>query len=265
MQYKRLRSSKNIESLSVANLSRCAKEQICDAVYAQFVETFKITEEYKETSDRINSMGYIILRAGHDFNEYCEAVAGNAEFSPKKTDICGFLSTICKGSEKFLKIKDKNFVCKIPEENIFVNIDWERFCYAVLNLILNAAENTPFEGKIRISVSKTKKFVKITVRDNGFGMDEESILRCFEPFYTKNKVPGKRKMGLGLTLARNFVVESGGRISISSEEGKGTTVSMLLPLMKEEDIEISVGSPVPDILGERFSPVSIVLSALLED
>ena len=264
MQYKRLRSGKNIESLTAAKLSRVAKEQLHEAVYAQFIETFKISSEYKEAADGINSMGYVILRTGHDLNEYCEAVAGNAKISPVKTELCGFLSKICENSEKFIKRKGQNLICKIPEEKIFVKIDKERFCYSVLNLILNSAENTPEEGKIRISVSKTKRFVKITVRDNGFGMDEESLIHCFEPFYTKNRSVGKSKMGLGLTLARNFVTESGGRMNVSSEEGKGTAVSMLLPLMNSEEINLSVESPVPDILGGKFSPVPIVLSALSE-
>lgn len=265
MQFKRLRSSKTIESLSVAKLSQSAKEQLSEAVCAQFVETMKIRSDYEEVSDEINSKGHLILKTAHDFNEYCEIIAGSAKLNPQKTEICSYLYDICLEAERYVKKKNQSFIRKIPDEKIFVNIDKERFCYAVLNVILNSAENTPKGEKIRIFVSKTKKFVKIIIGDNGFGMDKESVLHCFEPFYSKTKTSQKGKMGLGLTLTRNFVTESGGRISISSEEGKGTAVSMLFPLIRAEETNLVAESPVPDILGGKFSPVSIVFSALTKD
>lgn len=265
MTYKRLRSGKKIESNLMAKLSFSAKKQLSEAVRNQFVETMKISAEFSEAAKGIDTMGYLILKTGHDLNEYCEAVSGSGNYSPKMTEICGYLSDICTKSEEFVKRKNLAFLRRIPEENIVVNIDGEKFCYAVLNLILNAAENTPEGGKIRLSVSKTKKFVKIVVGDNGFGMDEESVLRCFEPFYTKSRNSGSKKMGLGLTLARNFVFESGGRMNITSEKGKGAIVSMLLPLVKCEEKNLMVGSAVPEITDGKFSPVRIVLSGLLKD
>ena len=143
-----------------------------------------------------------------------------------------------------------------------MNIDKERFSFAFLNLLLNSAENTPEKGKIRIIVSKTKKFVKITVADNGIGMDEETALHCAEPFYSKNFFREKPKMGLGLTLVHHFVSENGGRISLRSEKDKGTFVSMLLPLVEGGKESVFAGSSVPDLSGDNFSPVYIMLSGI---
>ena len=81
MQYKRLRSSKKIESLSAAKLSGLAKEQLREAVYTQFAEIAKIQAEFGEVSDGINNMGYLVLKTGHDFNEYFETLSGSANFS----------------------------------------------------------------------------------------------------------------------------------------------------------------------------------------
>lgn len=262
MSYKRLRSVKKIESDLAAKLSLSVKKQLSEAVMNQFVETMKIPAEFSEATDGINTMGYLILRVGHNLNDYFEAVSGSGKYINEKTEICGLLSDICIKSEEYIGRKNLGLICRMPKENIVVDIDREKFCYAILNLILNAAENTPSGGRIRVGISKTKNFVKIIVGDNGFGMDEESINHCFEPFYTKNNVPGEAKMGLGLTLARNFVFESGGRMNITSEKGKGTAVSMLIPLIKGENVSLSVGSAVPEILGGKFSPVEIVLSAL---
>lgn len=265
MEHKRLRVRKNIESLAVARLSLSIKEQISEAVRKQLIAAMKIPSQYTKMTDEISTHGYLILKIMHDVNEYCAAISGIETQSSEKTEITGLLSNICVLSEKFIQRKHIAFMCKIPEEKISASINREKFCFTVLNIILNAAENTPVGGRIRVTVSKTKNFIKIVIGDNGFGMSKECVDRCFEPFYTYSINEGREKTGLGLTLARQFAIESGGRINISSGKGKGTTVSLLLPIMKENDEEFSVETPMKDIPGEEFSPVNIVLSALNED
>lgn len=262
MAIKRLRSGKTVSSELMANLSFSAKEQVYEAVRKQFAETVKLPAEYNTESENINKMGLRILKIGHDVNEYCEAVSGKTVFKTEQTEICGALSEICEKAAGFIEERKIAFIRKIPRENIFVKIDREHFYYAILNLFLNAAENTPEGGRIRISVSRTKKFVKITVGDNGFGMDEESLKHCFEPFYTKNHYKGRKKTGLGLTLSHYFAAESGGRMNITSEEGKGTAVSILIPLMCENEINLSFSAFSPEIPGERITPANIVFSVL---
>ncbi len=262
MEHKRLRCSKNLESASMAKISYFAKEQISNAVSKQFVETLKISPEYPDVADEINSMGYYILKIGYDINAYCEAVSGSGKVNSEKTDICALLSNICIRSEGFLKRKNIAFLCKVPKESIIIDVDKEKFCYTVLNIILNAAENTPKGGRIRVSVTKTKNYVKIIVGDNGIGMDEETLAHCTEPFYTNCFSETVGKIGLGLTLAKKFAVENGGRLNISSEKGQGTTVSLLLPKDKEVDGGLAVETPMQDIFGGKFSPISVVLSSI---
>lgn len=262
MAYKRLRSGKHINSGEMADFSLAAKEQIFEAIRNQFVETIKLPAEYTEVSEEINVMGYSVLRISHNFNEYCEAISGKAVFKTEKAELKETAGNLCEKAKRFFERKGVALIFKSSSENIFVEIDREKFYYALLNILLNAAENTPKGGKVRVVLTKTKKFVKIAVSDNGTGMDEETAEHCFEPFFTKGERFGKKRMGIGLTLARWFVFESKGRIHISSERGKGTTVSMLIPLMEKEETNLSVESPVSDILGGKFSPVSIMLSGI---
>ena len=261
MAYKRLKSGKNINSEKAAELSLCAREEIFEAVRSQFIETMKLSAEQSEISDEINKNGYLVLRIGHDINEYYEAVSGKNSFENKTTEIGFLLKTIYEKAEPFIQRSGISLFCRLPAENIFVNIDEEKFCYAVLNILLNAAENTPEGGRIRIGIQKTKKYVKIIIGDNGCGMEEETILHCTEPFYSVSF--GKRKkMGLGLTLVHRFVCQSGGRMNVKSEKGKGTSVEMLLPIVTESGFELSASATVLDILGGKFSPVYIMLSGL---
>lgn len=262
---KRLTSGKKIETEVIADLAFSVKEQLYKNVMDQFVETIKLPAEFLGISEEINCSGYLVLKTIHNFNEYCEVISGKRTEEQCNTEICALLSEISKLSEVYFNKKNLLLLTKIPEEEIFVNIERERFCYAFANLLLNAAENTPKSGRVRISVAKTQKFVKIVVGDNGFGMDEETLKNCFSPFYTKNNVPGKKKLGLGLTLAHRFAAENGGRMTVKSEIGKGTSVSMLLPIVQKDEKGLLMGSSVPDILGGKFSPIYIMLSGLEKD
>ncbi|MBQ3500479.1 MAG: HAMP domain-containing histidine kinase [Oscillospiraceae bacterium] len=261
MAYKRLKSGKNVSSEKAAELSLCTKEQLFEAVRGQFVETMKLPPEYAGISEEININGYLILRMGHDLNEYYEAVSGKDSFDCKMTEIGLILKAIYEKAEPIIRKRDITFLSRFPAENIFVNIDREKFCYAVLDILLNAAENTAPGGRIRMSVQTTKKFVKVIIGDNGCGMDEETLARCAEPFFTAS-AGRRKKTGLGLTLAHHFLAESGGRMNIKSEKGKGTTAEMLLPIMAAGSKELSASATVPDILGGKLSPVYIMLSGL---
>lgn len=264
---KRLKNKKSISSEKAAELSLCAKEQFHDAVCGQIIETLKLPAEYSEIADSIGVHGCYILRISHDMNEYYNALAGISSPAEIKSDIAAALYELCTKSEKIISKRKINLTYFPPAEPVYIRTDLERFHYAVLNLLLNAVENTPEDGKIRVSLTKTRSFAKITITDSGAGMDEETLSLCFEPFFTKNLFPGRKKMGLGLTLARFFAKSSGGRISIKSIPEKGTAVSLFLPLPKD-DFSLSAESSVPDIPEGKISPVDIVFSGLfisLED
>jgi len=105
------------------------------------------------------------------------------------------------------------------------------------NLILNAAEATEErqEGlvSIRVFAGAGENSVHVRIRDNGKGIPGEHIDRVFEPFFTTK---GKSKgTGLGLSVSLGIVQKHNGVIEVESEEGKGTTVTVILPVLTDED------------------------------
>jgi len=97
-----------------------------------------------------------------------------------------------------------------------------------LNLLLNAAQAIDGEGTIRVEISLLKGDAAITVVDTGRGIAPEHLPNIFRPFYT-TKGNGT---GLGLSIARRTVEDHHGRIEATSELGRGTTFSVVLPLQQ---------------------------------
>jgi two-component system NtrC family sensor kinase len=95
------------------------------------------------------------------------------------------------------------------------------------SVLLNAIQANPKGGSIAIGVEATETSARIDVTDEGCGMDDESIKKAFEPFYTTKPVGSGT--GLGLAISYGIVRDHGGKISIDSQPGKGCTLHIELP------------------------------------
>ena len=108
-----------------------------------------------------------------------------------------------------------------------VLIDRNLASRALANVVENALHAMPGQGRLRFSARVEGAWVVIDVEDTGVGMDEESLARVFEPYFS-TKSTGT---GLGLPIARRNIELSGGAISVQSEKGHGTTVTIRLPVL----------------------------------
>jgi PAS domain S-box-containing protein len=101
---------------------------------------------------------------------------------------------------------------------------------ALLNLAINASHAMPQGGSVSIEAHVESvggaPWVRIAVTDTGIGMDEATLARATEPFFTTKGVNG---CGLGLSMVHGFAAQSGGRFNITSAPGAGTTVELWLP------------------------------------
>lgn len=99
-----------------------------------------------------------------------------------------------------------------------------------INMIINANSAMPSGGELKIGSGflPEEDAVTVTIQDTGVGIRPENLDRIFEAFFTtKKKVKG---VGLGLSISYGFIKEHGGRIDVQSEEGKGTTFTIYLPV-----------------------------------
>lgn len=118
---------------------------------------------------------------------------------------------------------------QMPGE-LVVQFDKDQCTQVFWNLLVNAAEAITGGGRIRIEGTLAREngdvgAVRIGISDSGSGMSPEDVKRVFEPFFTTKK----GGTGLGLATVYRIVETNGGRMSIQSAEGKGTTVTLHLP------------------------------------
>lgn len=110
--------------------------------------------------------------------------------------------------------------------------DKARIEQVLLNILSNAVKYTPDGGKIDISGGQTGKNVWVKIKDTGIGIPEEDLSRIFDRFYRVDKARSRESggTGLGLSIAREIVIRHGGDILIDSTAGRGTAVTVVLPI-----------------------------------
>ena len=111
------------------------------------------------------------------------------------------------------------------------------FRQIIINLLNNSLQFTPPEGRVFVQASHKKDIeqVEIVVTDTGIGIASKEINRIFDSFYrTASSDRSLTGAGLGLTIVKQSIQRSGGRITVSSKPGKGTTFKILMPAVPPE-------------------------------
>lgn len=113
------------------------------------------------------------------------------------------------------------------EANIEINIDYNRIKQVLINVIKNAVEACPNNmGLVSTTIFKDKDYLYIFVKDNGSGMDKDTLDNILVPFFTTKE----NGTGLGVSLSKEIIISHKGEISYDSILGKGTTCKITLPL-----------------------------------
>lgn len=136
--------------------------------------------------------------------------------------------------DQFL-IKDIHITKDCEESVPEILADSNQLQQVVINLILNAVQAVDRKGTIKIALSAegskgSECFVNLSISDTGVGIPGEDMNKIFDPFYT-TKTGEKGGVGLGLSIAQQIIKAHHGRITLRSERGKGTEVSVRLPTM----------------------------------
>jgi two-component system, NtrC family, sensor kinase len=140
------------------------------------------------------------------------------------------LSKILEGAVSILSSRMKRagvvLELKIPDDLPEVNVSRGGLEQVFLNLFTNALDSMSAGGRLRVTARPAGDRIEVKISDTGAGIPTEQLKRIHEPFYT-TKAEG---FGLGLAICRSILWESGGQMAFDSQPGKGTTVTVLLPV-----------------------------------
>jgi len=225
------------------------------------------TQQKLLESERLATIGLMASSISHDLRHPLTAILANAEFLSegrlagaardelyeeirsavnRMTDLIDSLLEFSRGRES-LQLSQGNLhetmahaahAVRAHPQFLGVSIaisgqcseapfDHRRLERAFYNLLLNACEAVPRDGKVEVSIGESDGTARLRIRDNGSGIAESIRDHLFQPFVSFGKENGT---GLGLAIAQKILQDHGGRLQVASTSSQGTTFELTLPL-----------------------------------
>ena len=157
----------------------------------------------------------------------------------QEVEIAPLIRAAAEEVSQFAQMRELKMEVTIPDDLGTLSIEPDKIHDSLVQLLMNAVKFTPNRGTIRVSATRPAEGpLRISVSDTGMGIEPENLSRIFEPFFTRFDVSrhssgvfeyDKRGLGLGLSVAKAFVEMHGGKLTVESAIGKGTTFTMELP------------------------------------
>ncbi|HWC77781.1 MAG TPA: ATP-binding protein [Blastocatellia bacterium] len=154
------------------------------------------------------------------------------QFEPERIDIGRLIEQTLLLVRSQAESQGIKMICSVPATELFILGDQSQLKQLFLNLVLNALQAMPGGGQLKAEIGvkgqSERTWAEVTIADTGCGIAAENLDRVFDPFFTTR--PG----GTGLGLSTSYAVarQHGGELEITSREGEGTAVSVMLPIVR---------------------------------
>lgn len=191
-----------------------------------------IGEEQKEYLSIIKSSADLMIDLVNEMLEFSHLSSGTIKLKLKNIDIKELIRETVMMNAITASNKNIEIITKLPEEEIYAEIDKFKIQQVLNNLITNAIKFSFSDTMIKINLRKYGRLINISVIDQGQGIKETELDKLFLPFQklsTKSTL-GEKSTGLGLAIVKKLVDAHDGKIWAESEKGKGSTFSFNLPI-----------------------------------
>jgi len=181
--------------------------------------------------------------------DFSKLSSGKMKLETSPYNIVELVKSLMLTFSPFADRKNISFNLNTFSDEMIVFVDKDKFDKILTNILSNAFKFTPEFGKIDVSISESNGFAIISIADNGIGISKDKARRIFDRFYQADSSFTKEQegTGIGLSLAKELVELHKGRIELETEEGRGTTFSILFKLGKmhltEDQIVEKINEP----------------------
>lgn len=183
-----------------------------------------LTDEQKEFIGLIKSSGEHLTSLIDEILDLSKIEAGKIDIIMEDLSLKDLLSKCMEIIDVKENGKEKNLSMDLGEcDNEYIKVDKKRFTQVMINLLSNAVKYNRRQGSVHVSCGKSEGKIRIFVKDNGFGLNEEQKNKLFEPFERlgaeKTNIEGT---GIGLVITKQLIELMNGQIGVESEPGLGT-------------------------------------------
>ncbi|WP_353256222.1 PAS domain-containing sensor histidine kinase [Hyphomonas sp.] len=199
---------------------------------------------YKEYSSDILASGQHLLDMINDILDMAKIEAGKMTITPQPIDPVDPVDAALRMIRRKAEEKDIDLVLDADLHLPDIDADHRAIRQMILNLVSNSIKFTDRGGKITVRVEQRGPMIQFSVTDTGIGIPAEDLPRLGQPFeqVAKTKDRNTDGTGLGLALAKSFAEMHGGRMTLASIYGEGTTVAFTLPIGGPENLEDGMAS-----------------------
>jgi two-component system cell cycle sensor histidine kinase PleC len=190
-----------------------------------------LPDGYRDCGRDVYEAGKHLLELVNNVLDVSKLSAGSMTLQLEEADLGSVIRDAARLVRDDISRRGHELQFDLPETPVSMRCDKLKLKQILINILSNAAKFTPEHGKIRIALTTTDEDVTVAVEDNGVGMSPSDIPRALARFSQLHPSGVKESVGtgLGLPLAKLLVELHGGRLSIESALGKGTTVRVTLP------------------------------------
>lgn len=198
--------------------------------------------------DSIKKNSYRLSKIINNIIDLSKIEAGFYKLNLSNNNIVQLVEEIVMSITIFTESKNLNIIFDTDIEEKIIACDPEKIERIVLNLISNAIKFSDEGDEIFVAIKDKIKFIEISVKDNGIGIEEDCLNMIFDRFKQVDKSLSRNAegTGIGLSLVKSIVELHGGSISVKSEFGKGSVFTVMIPSAKVLHENMIYNSKVPN-------------------
>jgi signal transduction histidine kinase/HAMP domain-containing protein len=256
-----LRSIDQAKSDFVATVSHELRTPLTSITgYAEMLldrELGELSGEQEHTLERVSRNAVRLQDLIEDLLTLSAIEAGTFTTVTRPINLLDIISGVAEDAEPAVAAKGLTLTTALPADGLVVNGDASQLTRVLMNLLSNAVKFTPEGGRIELTTVTAGDWAVVSVADTGIGIPEADKKDLFTRFFrasnaTQRAIPGT---GLGLSIIQTIIAGHGGELSLQSQEGTGTTVTVRIPLAHTAGpVEHQPSHPAPPVDDHPFDP-----------